>query len=196
MAVDRGRPDLSQSTIPVIISADTQLFSVADQQKTAITLGQINNLDRVAICGTIDSSSGSPVYTATGVYDFGVTAALPTPVCQPSSLQVGATHTGRGDALKLGFKVTDPMPGAGTADVTLTLTTTKGRKLASVSVSGVTLNKATRVSFKLHKALAEGTYRIVARATRLGRQRAGQGRHGGTQSEVEKAAVAKGHAYP
>ena len=57
------------------------------------------------------------------------------------------------------------MPGAGTADVTLALTTMKGRKLASLSVSGVTLNKATRVSFKLRKALIRGTYRIVARAT-------------------------------
>ena len=165
MAVDHGFPDLCQSTIPVIITADTQLFSVSGGQKTAITLGQIINLDRVAICGTIDNSSGSPVYTATAVFDFGAAASLPTPVCQPGSLQVGANHAGRGDALKLPFKVTDPMPGAGTADVTLALTTYRGKKLASLSVSGVTINKATRVSFKLRKALIRGTYRIVARAT-------------------------------
>ncbi len=165
VAVDRGFPDLCQSTIPVNLAADTQLFSVAGGQKSAVTLGQINNLDRVAICGTIDNSSGSPVYTAAEVFDFGAAASLPTPVCQPGSLQVAAKHASRGDALKLGFKVTDPMPGAGTADVTLALTTMKGRKLASLSVSGVTLNKATKVSFKLRKALVRGTYRIVARAT-------------------------------
>ena len=165
VAVDRGRPDLCQSTIPVIVTADTQLFSVAGGQRSAVTLGQINNLDRVAVCGTIDASSGSPLYTATAVFDFGAAASLPTPVCQPGSLQVGAKHAGRGDALKLGFKVSDPMPGAGTANVTLALTTMKGRKLASLSVSGVTLNKATKVSFKLRKALIRGTYRIVARAT-------------------------------
>ena len=165
VAVDRGRPDLSQSTITAILTADTQLFSFSDGQKTAITLGQITNLDHVALCGTIDTSSGSPVYTASGVFDFGAAGSLPTPVCRPGSLQVGANHAGRGDALKVRVKVTDPMPGAGTADVTLALTTLKGRKLGSATVGGVTVNKSTKVSFRLHKALATGTYKIVARAT-------------------------------
>ena len=46
VAVDHGRPDLSQSTITVIITADTQLFSFSDGQKTAITLGQIKTSTR------------------------------------------------------------------------------------------------------------------------------------------------------
>ena len=164
VAVDHARPDLGSSII-ANITADTELFAISDGQKSAIALGQINNLDQIAICGTIDTSSGLPVYTATGVFDFGAAGSLPTPVCQPGSLHVGANHAGRGDALQVRVKVTDPMPGAGTADVTLALTTVKGRKLGSATVGGVTVNKSTKVSFRLHKALPTGTYKIVAKAT-------------------------------
>jgi len=165
VAVDRGCPDLSGTTVDVVVTGDTQLFSAADHHKTAATLADVAVGDKIAVCGTIDSSSGTAVYTAGQVFDFGAAASLPTPVCRPGSLQVAARHAGRGDALKLAFKVTDPMPGAGTANVTLALVTVKGKKLASVSVSGVSINTAAKVSFKLHKALAKGTYRIVARAT-------------------------------
>jgi hypothetical protein len=57
------------------------------------------------------------------------------------------------------------MPGAGTANVTLALITTKGKKLASATVGGVTLNTPVSISFKLTKSLVRGTYRIVAKAT-------------------------------
>ena len=67
VAVDRGRPDLSQSTITVNVTADTQLFTASCGQKSAATMADVAVGDRISVRGTIDASSGSPVYTAAEV---------------------------------------------------------------------------------------------------------------------------------
>lgn len=163
VAVDHGTAQLSD-TLTANITSDTALYLLGDQQKTAITMADIHVGDQVAMVGTVDTSSGTAVYTAGIVLDWGAAASLPQPLCKPAALKVAASHAGRGDTLKIPVKVADTMPGTGTAKVALTVTTLNGRKLASTTVSGVSLNKAAKLSWKLTKPLPKGTYRIVARA--------------------------------
>ena len=164
VAVDHGTAQLGD-TLTANITGDTALFLLGAHQKTAITLADINVGDQVAMVGTVDSSSDPAVYTATIVLDWGTAATLPLPICTPAALKVKAGQAGRGDTLKIHVKIADKMPGAGSAKVALTLTTLKGKKLASTTVSGVSLNKAAKLSWRLPKRLAKGTYRIVAKAT-------------------------------
>ena len=67
MAVDHGCPNLDGSTITVNVADHAQLFSVADCQRSPIDFSGISQGDEVALCGTIDASSGSPVYDASRV---------------------------------------------------------------------------------------------------------------------------------
>ena len=159
VAVDHGCPNLGGSTITVIVADDAQLFSVAGCQKSAIDFSAISQGDKVALCGTIDSSSGSPVYTASAVLDGVSGQWQPRPFCRP-----GAARE-HGSAVRLGLRVSDSMPGCSSATVALTLTTLSGRKLASTTLGGVSLNKTASVSFRLSHHLAKGRYRILARAT-------------------------------
>lgn len=77
VTVAYGCPDLSGTSISVNITSASALCAVADHQKTAATLADVAVGDKVAICGTIDASSSTPVYAATGVCDFGPAASLP-----------------------------------------------------------------------------------------------------------------------
>ena len=165
LTVAHGTDGLS-GTLIAAITPGTRIFSpVAWASGTEATLADIAVGDEVAVCGTIDASSGTTVYDARIVFDCGSADALPAPVCAPASLSVRAAHAGRGDLLKVHVKVADAMPGCSTAKVALMLTTMNGRKLAAATASGVTLNKTVAVSFKLRRSLIRGTYRIVARAT-------------------------------
>ena len=164
VAVDHGSGGLS-GTLSVNVTSDTEFYSLSNHKKTAITLADITAGDKVAIFGTVDASSGAAVYTASMVFDGGSAGCLPLPFCKPAPLKLKSGDAGKGDTLNFRIKVVDTMPGGGTAKVSLTVTTMKGKKLASATASGVTLNKTVSVSCKLKKALAKGTYRIVGDAT-------------------------------
>jgi hypothetical protein len=118
----------------------------------------------VAVCGTIDASSGTAVYDAGVVFDCGA-VALPAPTSQPSSQSVTTSAAKVGHSLKLHLRVSDAMPGCSTADVSVAVLNAKGVKVASQTVSGVALSKTVTVSLKLRKGLVRGTYRVVTKAT-------------------------------
>ena len=151
-------------TLTIAVTSDTRLFSLADHQKAAITLADIAVGDHVAVLGTADESSGTAVYSAAVVLDGAAKGSLPLPLCKPAPLKVKASDAHRGDKLKVRLKIRDKMPGCHTAKVRLTVTTMGGRKLTSVTVRGVTVNKRTTVTYELRKTLRRGNYRIRARA--------------------------------
>jgi hypothetical protein len=164
VAVDHGSGDLS-GAVDVVVATGTELFSVQDHQRTPITLADIAVGDKVAAFGTIDVSTGAPVYTAKVVID-GVSAAwLPRPVCRPHDTHVSARRAGKGEKLKLHLRVADTMPGCTTAKVALTIKTAAGRTVVSRTVAGVAVNAQVTVSLKLGKALRHGSYRLVATST-------------------------------
>ena len=88
VAVDCGRPHLSQSTITVNVTSDTQLFTASCGQKSAATMADVAVGDRIAVRGTIDASSGSPVYTASVVC-----VRVPHFACSGSVSAVDTTDT-------------------------------------------------------------------------------------------------------
>jgi len=167
IAVDHGSPGIGDS-LDVNVTDATEIYLItgtSSDDETSITLDDLKVGDKVAVCGIIDNSSDTPAYNALFVLD-GVTAELlPSPQCKPTSLSVKAANARKGHALKIGLKVADAMPGCSSAKVTLTLTTAAGKKIASTSVSGVAVNKAVKVAFKLKKSLAKGTYKILTSAT-------------------------------
>jgi hypothetical protein len=63
VVVDRGSDGIS-GTVDVAVTADTRLFSAQCHKRTPITLSDIVAGDRVVICGTVDDTTGTPVYTA------------------------------------------------------------------------------------------------------------------------------------
>ena len=164
VALRHGSHELN-GTLVITVTSDTRLFSLADHQKAAITLADIAVGDQVAVLGTADESSGTVVYTAAVVLDGAAQHCLPLPLCKPSPMRVKTAHAQRGDKLKVRLKVRDQMPGCHTAKVRLTVTTMSGRKLTSVTVRGVTVNRRTTVTYRLRKTLHRGTYRIRAKAT-------------------------------
>lgn len=159
VAVDHGCPNLDNSTIPVTVADDAHLFSGANCQKSPIDFSGISQGDVVALCGTVDSSNGTSVYTASVVFDGVSGRWMPRPFCRPRAANL------HGDVVRLGLGVSDPMPGCSSATVALTLTTASGRKLASTKLSGVGLNRTASVAFRLSHRLAKGRYRILAWAT-------------------------------
>jgi hypothetical protein len=164
VTVDHGSGDLS-GTVDVVVTTDTELFSVQDHQRTPITLADIVVGDEVAAFGTIDVSGGAAVYTAKIVLD-GVSADwLPRPECRPHDTHVLARRAGKGDRLKLHLKVADTMPGCSTARVALAIKTAAGKTVASGTIAGVAVNAQVTVSLKLGKALRRGNYRLVATST-------------------------------
>jgi hypothetical protein len=152
------------SSLTVTVADDAQLFSVTGCQRSPIDFCAISQNDQVALCGTIDDSSGVPVYTAQVVFDCGADP-LPAPASQPTSQSVTGGAVGQGHSLKLHLRVSDAMPGCSSADVSVSVVNAKGVKVAGQTVSGVALNKTVAVSLKLHKGLMRGTYRIVTKAT-------------------------------
>ena len=110
VAIDHASGDLT-GTIEVAITGDTELFKLADHEKTAITLADVAAGDKVAVFGTIDLSAGEAVYTAHVLLD-GVSAdMLPKPACKPGDAAVKRGDAQKGDRLKLRIKVADAMPG-------------------------------------------------------------------------------------
>lgn len=161
VAVDHASGDLT-GTIEVAITGDTELYRIADHEKTAITLADVAAGDEVAVFGTIDLSTGESVYTAHVVLD-GVSAdMLPKPSCKPGDAAVAGGHARKGDRLKLRLKVVDAMPGCPTAGVTLKIKSASGRTVASRTVAAVKVNTSVTVALKLRAALHRGTYRVVA----------------------------------
>ncbi len=160
--VAHGSAGLSGTTA-LAISADTQLFSFADFACGQIDLSQVSVGDQVAVCGTIDASSGTAVYDARVVFDCGADP-LPAPTSHPTSLSTRVKNVARGKFLKVHLRVTDAMPGCSTAEVSVAVVNAKGTKVATRTVSGVALNKAVSLSVKLHKALTRGTYHVVTKA--------------------------------
>lgn len=150
--------------LEVAVTPDSQLYSFADFACDPIDLSQVNAGDQVAVCGTIDASSGTAVYDAGVVFDCGA-VALPAPTSQPSSQSVTTSAAKVGHSLKLHLRVSDAMPGCSTADVSVAVLNAKGVKVASQTVSGVALSKTVTVSLKLRKGLVRGTYRVVTKAT-------------------------------
>jgi len=169
VAIDHASGDLTGS-LDVAVTEDTELYKVGAaarqcDDQTEMTLADIAQGDEVAVFGTIDSSSGSPVYMAHVVLD-GVSADwLPKPVCKPTDAAVGAGHARKGDKLKLRLKVADAMPGATTAKVTVSVKTATGRTVATRTVAAVALNRSVTVAVKLGRTLHRGSYRLVATST-------------------------------
>lgn len=161
VAIDHASGDLT-GTIEVAITGDTELFKLADHEKTAITLADVAAGDEVAVFGTIDLSTGEAVYTAHVVLD-GVSAdMLPRPACKPGDAAVKRGDAQKGDRLKLRIEVADAMPGCPSASVTLKIKSASGRTVASRTVAGVKVNASVTVAVKLGKTLHRGTYRVVA----------------------------------
>jgi hypothetical protein len=169
VAIDHASGDLTGS-LDIAVTEDTELYKVgADARQcndqAEITLADIAEGDEVAVFGTVDSSTGSPVYTAHVVLD-GVSADwLPKPVCKPTDAAVGAGDAQKGDKLKLHLKVADAMPGATTAKVTVSVKTAAGRTVATRTVAAVALNRSVTVAVKLGRTLHRGSYRLVATST-------------------------------
>ena len=161
--VAHGSAGLSGPT-ELATTADTQLFSFADFACGQIDLSQVSVGDQVAVCGTIDASSGTAVYDARVVFDCGADP-LPAPTSQPTSLSMGLKSVSKGKSLEVYLRISDAMPGCSAANVSIAVVNAKGAKVATQTISGVALNKAVTLSVKLHKGLIRGTYRIVTRAT-------------------------------
>jgi hypothetical protein len=162
--IDHASGDLSGS-VDVAVTPDTELYAVADHGRTPITLADVVVDDEVAVFGTIDSSSGDPVYTAHVVLD-GVSADwMPRPVCRPHATSVNAGDAKRGDKLKLRLRVADAMPGCPTARVTLSVKTAAGRTVATRTVAAVAVNQQVKVALELARTLRHGRYRLVATST-------------------------------
>ena len=160
--VAHGSAGLS-GQVPVAVTDDTRLFSFSDFTCSQIDLGQVLIDDQVAVCGVVDSSSGTAVNVARVVFDCG-SDPLPAPASKPTALSVAAGKAARGANLKIGLRVADAMPGCTSARVTVALVNARGVKVAVRTVSGVALNKSVTVTIKLHRALLRGTYHIVTRA--------------------------------
>jgi hypothetical protein len=161
VAIDHASGDLTGS-VDVAVTGDTELYKVADHEKTDITLADIAVGDEVAVFGTVDLSTGESVYTAHVVLD-GVSADwLPKPSCKPGDAAVSGGDAQKGDRLKLRLKVADATPGCPTASVTLKIKNASGRTVASRTVAGVKVNTSVTVAVKLGAALHRGTYRVVA----------------------------------
>ena len=159
--VDHASGDLTGS-VDVAVTGDTELYKVADHDKSDITLADVAVGDEVAVFGTVDLSTGEAVYTAHVVLD-GVSADwLPKPSCKPGDAAVAGGDARKGDRLKLQLKVADAMPGCPTASVTLKIKNASGRTVASRTVAGVKVNTPVTVAVKLGAALHRGSYRVVA----------------------------------
>jgi hypothetical protein len=164
VAIDHASGDLSGS-IDVAVTVDTELFAVADHERTPITLLDVAVDDEVAVFGTVDSSSGSTVYTAHVVLD-GVSADwLPRPACKLRNAAVDAAHAKKGDRLRLRLRVSDAMPGCRTAKVTVSVRTSAGRTVATRTVAALAVNQPVTVALRLAKSLRHGSYRLVATST-------------------------------
>ena len=144
------------------VTGETELYKIADQEKTAITVADVAKGDEVAVFGTVDLGTGEAVYGAHVVLD-GVSADwLPKPSCKPGAAAVAAGDARKGDRLKLRLEVADGMPGCPTASVTLKIKDASGRTLASRTATGVKVNTSVTVALKLGAALHRGSYRVVA----------------------------------
>jgi hypothetical protein len=164
VAVDHASGGIT-GPVEVVLTEDTEFYSLADLEKTTITLADISEGDEVAVFGTVDLSTGEAVYTAHVVLD-GVSAdLLPKPSCTPGAAAVSGRHARKGDRLKLRLKVADAMPGCPSASVTLRIKSGSGRTVASRTLAGVKVNTPVRVTVKLGAALHHGSYRVVATAT-------------------------------
>jgi hypothetical protein len=161
VAVDHASGDLTGS-VEVVVTGETEFYSLADLEKTSITLADVAMGDEVAVFGTVDLSTGESVYTAHVVLD-GVSAdLLPRPACKPTAVTVSGHHARKGDRLKLRLKVADDMPGCPTASVTLAVKSASGRTVASRTLAGVKVNASVTVAVKLRAALHRGSYRVIA----------------------------------
>jgi hypothetical protein len=161
--IDHASGDLT-GTVDVTVTGDTELYRVAGNGKTDITLSDVAVGDEVAVFGTIDLSTGDDVYTAHVVLD-GVSADwLPRPACRPGDASVAARHARKGDRLRLRLRIADGMPGCPSASVTLRIRSASGRTVAAGTVAGVKVNAVVTVGIRLGSSLHRGRYRVVATA--------------------------------
>jgi hypothetical protein len=159
--VDHASGDLTGS-VEIAVTGDTEIYKVADHEKSAITLADVAEGDEVAVFGTVDLSTGENVYTAHVVLDGVSPDLLPKPSCRPGDAAVPGRHARKGDRLKLRLKVADAMPGCPTARVTLAIKSSSGRTVASRTLAGVKVNTSVTVAVKLRATLRSGSYRVVA----------------------------------
>jgi hypothetical protein len=94
-----------------------------------------------------------------------VDSKAPTASAKKMTLTVAKARKGR--TLKFRLTIADPRPGCGSANVTLTLTGKKGKKLWSLVKAGQPTNKGLVISYKLRTTLKKGTYAIVCSSTDL-----------------------------
>jgi hypothetical protein len=87
------------------------------------------------------------------------------PTATAKAMMLKAVKAKKGKTLRFRLTVADPTPSCGSATLTLTLTTKKGKKLWSLVKVGQPTNKALTISYKLKKTLKKGTYSIVCRST-------------------------------
>ncbi len=101
MSVTHGSCSLNgASSLTVTVADDAQLFSVTGCRRSPIDFSVISQGDQVTLRGTIDDSSGTPVYTATRVCVrvpcfacVGSVDAIPVPDNNGGgTLQVSVTH--------------------------------------------------------------------------------------------------------
>jgi hypothetical protein len=100
------------------------------------------------------------------------------PTASAKKMTLSAAKAKKGKTLKFRLTIADPRPGCGSANVTLTLTSKKGKRLWSLVKPAQPTNKALTVSYKLKKTLKTGTYSIVCSSTDLA---------GNVQSKATKA---------
>ena len=89
------------------------------------------------------------------------------PTASAKKMTLTAAKAKKGKTLKFRLTIADPRPGCGSANVTLTLTSKKGKRLWSLVKPAQPTNKALTVSYKLKKTLKTGTYSIVCSSTDL-----------------------------
>ena len=70
---------LAGEELTVLVTADTTIYALSHDGKTAIGLGDIEVGDRAVICGTVDMTDpAAPVYTAKLILDRPAAAPGPT----------------------------------------------------------------------------------------------------------------------
>jgi hypothetical protein len=108
-------------------------------------------------------SAGRP--EAGAAYVFAPDAAAPKATVK--ALTVPAAEASKGKTLKFTVTISDPKPSCGQASLAVRVTTKTGKLLGHMSMTAEPTNKVLRVAYKIPKAMAKGSYKVVVSATDL-----------------------------
>ena len=87
----------------------------------------------------------------------------PTAVATKTIVKAAKAHKGK--TLRFKLRITDPLPSCGSATLTVTVATAKGKRMESFKVAKQATNKALTISHRLGKTLARGKYVIRVTST-------------------------------